>query len=212
VSSQCQEAVLRTSTGVSTEWAGPFRLVRPFQVEFGVDLQKIVIADPYVGFGFTLDEANEGSVGWVRVLNLTTGTRTHNEAAADHFFSDVNDIELTPAGSVAWIARAYAVTEDVGKGSSCQPRKRSKFYCDYPFEVRKADDHRSVLLDRGVRVDPESLRLNGQRIAWLHDGVLRSGTLKGTLPLTGFPVGLIVFGGLLLLLAGAMIRSRSGFS
>jgi hypothetical protein len=94
----------------------------------------------------------------------------------------------------------------VGKGTDCKPRKGNKFYCDYPYEVRKADDHRSVLLDSGIGVDLDSLPLNGRRITWLHDGVLRSATLKGTLPVTGFPVGVVLISGLMLLLAGILIK------
>jgi hypothetical protein len=72
--------------------------------------------------------------------------------------------------------------------------------------VEKADDHRSVRLDSGIGVDPDSLRLNGRGITWLRDGALRSAALKGTLPVTGFPVGVVVISGLILLLAGTLIK------
>jgi hypothetical protein len=71
----------------------PFRLVFSSEVESGVDFQDIEIADPYVGFGFTLDEASgEGSAAYVRVLNLMSDRRVHNTAAAGHFFSDVTTL------------------------------------------------------------------------------------------------------------------------
>ena len=79
----------------------PFRLVRPFEVEFGVDFQEIVIADPYVGFGFALSEAADGASGSIRVLDLRNGRRKHDESAASHFFADVENLVLTAAGSVA---------------------------------------------------------------------------------------------------------------
>jgi hypothetical protein len=182
----------------------PFLLVRDFEVEFGSAITNVKLADPYVGFGFLLSEAEFGSVAHVRVVNLANGRREHDSLATGKFFSDVFDLELTRAGTIAWIARAYDDTEGEPVPAGCKPR--SRFLCDYPYEVRKSDDHRPVLLDRGHQVSPRSLQLGRGTVTWFKAGALRTANLTGALPSTGFPITRLALGGFLLLVVGVSLR------
>src|SRR4051812_17511875 len=72
-----------------------FALVRDSEVEYGLSIVHLEVAGPYVGFGYVLDEADFGSVAYVRVLDLRDGTRKHDAYAADRgFYSDIFDVAL----------------------------------------------------------------------------------------------------------------------
>jgi len=185
----------------------PFILVRDSEVEFGSEINNIRVAGAYVGFGFLLDEAEFGSTAHVRVVDLRTGHREHDSVATSKFFGDVFDVELAPTGAVAWIARAYDDTEGEPVPAGCKPKTR--FRCEYPYEVRKIDHDRPVLLDRGHAIAPNSLTLGRGTVDWLDDGVVRTASMDGALPLTGFPAGTVALAGLLLLVAGMSLRGQT---
>lgn len=182
----------------------PFILIRDFEVEFGSSITILKLADPYVAFAFLLDEAEFGSVAHVRVLNLADGQRTHDSLATGKFFSDVSDAEVTPAGTVAWIARAYDDTEGEPVPAGCKPV--TKFRCDYPREVRKAENHRAERVDSGRAISPASLELARGIVTWRKAGARRATSLPGALPSTGSPSLRLIAGGLLMLVLGSGLR------
>jgi hypothetical protein len=153
-----------------------FRLVRDSEIEFGLNMGKIRIAGPYVGFGYTLDEADFGSVGHVRVLDLRKGSRKHDTFAAHAFYSDVYDVAMTRSGAVAWIAKGYADIEGERLPAGC--KRTSSISCDFAYEVNKLDRSRVRKLDSGRHIRPMSLALHGQRLSWRNGHTRRSALLR----------------------------------
>jgi hypothetical protein len=101
----------------------------------------------------------------VVITRLTDGKRLGSASAIDRAFVEsfqsVTSLIVRRSGAVAWIASVGSIVNS-----------------EMSVEVHRLDrGGRSVLLDRGAKIDPKSLRLRGSTLTWTNAGVTRSSTL-----------------------------------
>jgi hypothetical protein len=120
----------------------------------------------YLAYARTAGDADGNyAVAEVVVLNTRTGRRRISRAMPweETEFDFVRDLVVTRTGRVAWIAAEGTPYEAEGPWEVRRPRRK--------------DSRNPVLLDRGTRVAPRSLRLRGGRVTWRHGSARRSATL-----------------------------------
>jgi hypothetical protein len=140
-------------------------LVAPFQprTRFPVvhSLDQFRLAGPYTAYGCHGDFALDyplGCSGEIIVRSLRDGSlrRANTNRYGWDPWAAATDLELRDNGSVAWITRV-------------DPRTRV---------VAAFDAAGKRVLDRGPRINPASLMLDGSTLTWIKDGVRRSATLE----------------------------------
>jgi hypothetical protein len=106
----------------------------------------------------------------VVVMSLRSGGFKHITAAlADHRAASATDLALKRDGSVAWIACPEGIPTQ-----TCDPEQ----IAEVGFQVWKNDRAGVRQLDRGMEIDPKSLRRRGSHISWLNGGVRRTAKLR----------------------------------
>jgi hypothetical protein len=120
----------------------------------------------YLAYARTAGDA-DGNYAFAEVVVLNTRTARRRITRAmpweDSDFDFVRDLVVTRVGRVAWIAA-----------------KGSPYVAEGPWEVRRPrrkDSRNPVLLDRGTRIAPRSLRLRPGRATWRHGSARRSSRL-----------------------------------
>jgi hypothetical protein len=103
----------------------------------------------------------------VVVLRLADGERLKADAAitgpvGPESHQSVDSLVLRRDGSIAWIAQSTSIMR--------QGQQQ--------IEVHRDDRSERRVLDRGARIDPESLGLHGSRLTWKHGGATRSAQLR----------------------------------
>lgn len=101
----------------------------------------------------------------VVITRLTDGKPLGSAPAVDRAFVEsfqsVTSLIVRRSGAVAWIASVGSIINS-----------------ETSVEVHKLDRGDSVLLDRGRKIDPKSLRLRGSTLTWTDAGATRSSTLR----------------------------------
>jgi hypothetical protein len=114
----------------------------------------IRIKGPLVGFGAGTIGRSHNQGTWVEVIDTRTRRSLFSHAELDG--TTVRDLELTRAGSLAWIAE-----DDEER---------------YPVRKRDAGGRRT--LDDGAGVDPASLTRTDAELHWTKDGEPRSAAFR----------------------------------
>jgi hypothetical protein len=130
------------------------------EASLGQDLNQFRLAGPYAAFGCG-GNLSDGCWSAVYVVDLRDGSRRAVNLSTSGFGRGANptDVELKDNGSVAWIELLY---DPFGR---------------YSYQVGAADAAGRRLLDRGSRIDPDSLALNGSTLTWVKARQLRSASL-----------------------------------
>ena len=124
-----------------------------------IDVPRLV--DPFVAFA-SLTCGGVGCSSGIELLDLRSGARrsvgeVHSPPGG--FPTTIPDLELKSNGSLAWIVRTYRQAGNAGS------------------EVREVwvlDTRGKRMLDSGLGIAPESLRLSGSTATWVKDGAPRS--------------------------------------
>jgi hypothetical protein len=120
----------------------------------------------YLAYARTAGDA-DGNYAFaeVVVLNTRTGRRRITRALPDDAeqFNFVRDLVITSTGRVAWIAAEGTPYDAEGPWEVRRPRRKQP--------------RNPILLDRGTRISPRSLRLRGGRVTWRYGSARRSAVL-----------------------------------
>ena len=135
-----------------------FALGRDYDDE-RIEVPRLV--DPFVAFA-SVECGGVGCSGGIVVLDLRNGARrpvgsVHSPPGG--FPTTIPDLEVKDNGSIAWIVRTYR-----------EPRNASS-------EVREVwvlDTRGKRMLDSGLGIALDSLRLSGSTVSWVKDGAART--------------------------------------
>jgi hypothetical protein len=125
----------------------------------------VIVAGRLAAYGLRSCGIDTGT-GTLVVRRLTDGHELHTfpattSPAGPESYRAVRSVVLRPDGAVAWIGAASSIVSH---------RKQ--------VEVNAATGATPRLLDKGVGIDPESLRLHGTRLTWSNGGRTRSASLQ----------------------------------
>jgi hypothetical protein len=134
-------------------------------------IKHVRVADDKVAYVSAAETDRHARQRWFELYVLDTATGANELAFTSSYLSgydgtfEVNDVELRPTGSVAWMeSHIYA--------DPATHTDRSQ------WEVRKSDaTGRNVVVDAGTEIDPNSLSLSGTTLSWIHAGERRQATL-----------------------------------
>jgi len=119
------------------------------------------------------DPVNTGLLR-IRVISVRSGRDKSPPTGVDPGRGDgrVGRLQITGAGSVAWIVCPFSEPPDGNPNPACTgPGDRARLWKQEPGSG-------PVLLDDGTDIDPGSLGLRGSSLRWLRAGQPRTATLE----------------------------------
>lgn len=181
-----QVRVFQSRRGSPQKYACHYRTGRiaelddPENAVYAYPAPAIAIAGPVVGFVYEYNEIpTEPSFTAVAVRNLRTGRSKRSsgwvDPAADPAVAHarVGSLKINNRGSVAWIACPGDFSNEGSPRPNCvRPGANDTVY------KREVGSGEAVVLDRGVGIDPRSLKRREATISWIHDGQRRTASLN----------------------------------
>lgn len=142
------------------------RLLESSDPDGGGGVGQVRLTGWHVAFDYLVCSREGPCTGSVRVLDLRTGrTRRSSTLPSDpgnpfSGASEATDLEVTSAGSAAWI----------------RPRRLAT---GIDLQVFKLEEHdAAVLLDQGTGIEPRSLAVSGSTVYWTDGGEPRAAPIR----------------------------------
>jgi hypothetical protein len=129
-----------------------------------LSIEAVRLTDPFVGFATVSCGGLCGTTGIV-VLDVRNGSRKtlpRVSSLGPDFRATITDLELKATGAVAWIAQTARDQTD--------PNTEVR-------EVWASDSAGQRMLDSGIGIGLESLKLSGSTLSWRKNGSPRSATI-----------------------------------
>lgn len=155
-------------------WLGSATTRGSFRCGFTL-VEPIAVAGELAAYGVA-HAGVDTSDGQLVVRRLTDGQRLRSVPATDFPSGEqarslVASLVLRSDGAVAWIGQA-------SQFAPIRPSRADGFGKVRAIEIRAYDKHGPRLLDSGLTIRTDSLRLHGSKLTWKDGAATRSATLR----------------------------------